>query len=151
MATIINPSPVQSSTFSGMWVRDLTILFPVSGSKGALSASLLPYDGTNLLATGGVCVREMDLVKSVDPKISALLETLILELNRLLGKEAEWRMLRVVASSPALPVVVVAAAPGGVNVRVPDAFEKASEDPMFASAFQTAMGIVALLAGLSIN
>jgi len=153
MATILNPTPVQPALFGGMWVRGLTYRFPNSRTAGTLSASLYPSDGTYLLSTGGKHVRESNLVEKAetDPRIATLLALLPAELNRLLGKEAPWVLLRVVAPDPATPVMVVATSTDRETVRVLDCFAKAGEDPLFATAFQTTMGIVASLAELEIE
>lgn len=150
MATIINPTPVQTSTFGGFWIQSLNVALPNGDFKGRILARLLPYDGTHILATGAKDVRIFDLTTPA-PAAAALIAALKTELTRLSGQDvAGLRTVSINAPDPAKPVAATGIYADQRPFVVKDCFAKAGEDATFATALNTVLGSVAALAGLSV-
>lgn len=134
---IQNPNPIAASTFNGMWIQNAQF---ISESK-LVQASLLPYDGTHLLATGR---------KMVNKKDEALVASVAAEAKRLSGKDAEVKLVRVMAPEPSKPVMLqVIFADNSVHMEK-DCYAKAAQDAVFAEKFNATLNAIATLAGLTV-
>jgi ribosomal protein S12 methylthiotransferase accessory factor YcaO len=127
MSTILNPTPV---TFA---------------------AVLLPFDGTNLLATGRKVVATDVSRKSADALFNTMLSAMETELARQSGNESGLVELRVTASDPARPVAATVSFADGKRHTIRDCFALCGTDPTFAAAFSGAMVEIARQAGLSVQ
>ena len=153
MATIINPTPITAGTFGGMWIRNISVMLPVENHQGVLSAELLPYDGAHLLATGAkrVALNDLKTKRTTDAQLDALLTALVAEVKRQKNTTAEPRIISVQAPDPSKPVVATVQFVDKTSHVVRDCFGLCGKDKTFAQVFQSVMGGVAQLAGLSIE
>lgn len=121
-----------------MWIQHSQFISP----SGLVQASLLPYDGTHLLATGR---------KIVNKKDEALVASVVAEAKRLSGKETDVKLVRVMAPEPSKPVMLhVLFADNSTHIEK-DCYAKAATDAVFASAFSATMAAIASLAGLTVS
>lgn len=134
---IYNPNPITAGTFNGYWIRSANFV----SDKSFVQASLLPYDGTHLLATGGKIVNKQD---------AGLVASVAAEAKRLAGKDIAVKLVNVLAQDPAKPVVLNVVFADGTRHTEKDCFAKAREDEAFASAFSAALAGIAALAGLEV-
>jgi hypothetical protein len=155
---ITNPTPITPGTFGGMWISKVELAMPdlrfpagFLERRGKLLATLLPYDGVHLLATGGKSLQVHDLAagSAADARIAGLVGALCGEAGRQSGKTGVTG-IAVHAPDPSKPVRVVCRF-GHETFIVPDGFGLCAEDPQFASVFTTVMGTVAVLAGLEVT
>lgn len=150
MATIVNPTPVSAATFGKMWIAGVFLAQPINGAQGSLFATLLPYDGTHLLATGGKRVAIPSL-KAPSPAVASLISSLTTELARQSKNTATLSKLYVTAPDPAHPVSIRAEFADHTNYTIKDAFTLAGTDSIFAGVFTTALGTLATMAGLTVT
>ncbi len=152
MATIVNPTPITAATFSGMWINQLQIFFPLGAQKGFIQGGLLPYNGTQLLATGGRSIRVFDLAgkRVTDSNLDSTLKALQAELKRQSNKNTDQKFLNVSAPDPSKPVSATAFFSDGTHFTIPDCYALAGKDSAFAGVFGATMATVARLAGLTI-
>jgi hypothetical protein len=152
MATIINPTPIVAGTFGGMWIRNISVMLPTETHQGILSAELLPYDGAHLLATGSkrVAVNDLKTKRTTDAQLDAMLTAIVAEVKRQKNTTAEPRIISVQAPDPSKPVVATVQFVDKTNHIVRDCFALCGTDATFAQVFQSVMGGVAQLAGLSV-
>lgn len=121
-----------------MWIQHAQFI----PESGLAQASLLPYDGTHLLATGR---------KMVNKKDDALVSSVVAEAKRVSGKTADVKIVRVMAQDPSKPVMLqVVFSDDSVHI-VKDCYTKAAEDAVFASAFNSTMAAIAGLGGLIVT
>ena len=140
MAQIINPTPVTTGTFGGMWVTSLQLFLD---GKDFIQANFLPYDGTHMLATGGTRLNQ-----KIAPADFAALAT---EAKRQANKTADIKFLQLHGNDPAKPVVARAFFTDGTMHSIPDCFGLCATDPTFAQVFLGTMAQVATLAGLTVT
>ena len=152
MALIVNPTPITAATFSGMWVNQLQIFFPLETEKGFIQGNLLPYDGTHLLAVGGKQVRVFDLEakRKTDANLDGMLTALVAELKRQSKFSVDVKFVNVIATDPAKPVVAMAFFADNTRYVITDCFALAGTDATFAGVLNNTLGEVAHLAGLTI-
>ena len=150
---IVNPTPIVAGTFGGMWIRNISVMLPVEKHQGILSAELLPYDGTHLLATGGkrVALNDLKTKRTTDAQLDALLTALVAEVKRQKNTTAEPRIVSVQAPDPTKPVVASVQFVDKISHVVRDCFVLASTDLTFATVLQQVMGEVARQAGLTVQ
>ena len=153
MATIINPTPIVAGTFGGMWIRNISVMLPVANHQGILSAELLPYDGTHLLATGGkrVALNDLKTKRTTDAQLDALLTAIVAEVKRQKNTTVEPRIVSVQAPDPTKPVVATVQFMDKTSHVVRDCFTLCGTDATFAQVFQSVLGGVAQLAGLNVE
>jgi hypothetical protein len=150
---IQNPNPITPQTFSGMWITSLSIFLPAAERpKGFITAHFLPFDGQNLLATGGKRYFGNDLAakRTTDPVLDSMLASLEDECKRQAGKTSAVKFVTVQAPDPVKPVMAQIAFVDGTFHRIPDCFVTCGTDATFAGVFATAMGVIAELAGLTV-
>jgi hypothetical protein len=151
---IANPTPITAATFAGMWITNLEIFFPTAEKpRGFIGGNLLPYDGSHLLATGGVRVWVGNLAgkRTTDTTLDGVLAALTAECQRQASKTAAVRTIIVMAMSPAQPVVAMILFTDGTYHTIADCFGLASTDATFAGVFMDVMAEVARQAGLEIE
>ena len=150
---INNPAPVIASTFSGMWVTNLQVIFPTSAKKGILQANLLPYDGTHLLAAGGkrAFVNDIVAARSTDSVLDGVLTSLVAEVQRQSSKTSAPQIIQVNAQDPTGKVSAQVIFEGHSVYRIADCYALCATDEIFAGVFLSMMGEVARLAGLTIS
>jgi len=153
MATIINPTPITTGTFGGMWIRNISVMLPTETHQGVLSAELLPYDGTHLLATGGkrVALNDLKTKRTTDAQLDALLTAIVAEVKRQKNTTVEPRIVSVQAPDPTKPVVATVQFMDKTSHVVSDCFTLCGTDATFAQVFQSVLGGVAQLAGLNVE
>ena len=143
MATIVNPTPVTPSVFGGMWITSLAVF-----ADGKVSAQLLPFDGSHLLATGGIGVNGKQLSA---PTLAAL----ITEAKRQAATTVAPKMIQVMAQDPTKPVTAqilfADTDPKTKPHRIADCYALAGTDTQFATVFGTVLAEVAGLAGLTVS
>ena len=150
MATIVNPTPVTATTFGKMWISSVFLAQPLNGTQGSLFATLLPYDGEHLLATGGKRVAIPSL-KAPSAPVATLVTALTTELARQSKKTSPLSKLYVMATDPSRPVVIRAEFVDHTTYDIKDAFALVGTDTVFAGVFTTALGTLATLAGLTVT
>lgn len=136
---IQNPTPVTAGTFNGYWIANVQI---VTEPK-VVQATLHPYDGTHLLATGRKIVNTKTGTDELVAAVAA-------EAQRLAGKTEAVRVVRVGAVDPAKPVTLTIIFNDNSVFTVRDCFAKAGEDAVFGAAFSAALAGIAALAGLEV-
>jgi len=144
---IPNPNPVSAAPFAGMWVTSCILVFP---TPGRLLYAMKPYNGSDLLAAGGI-ERSIELAARIsvqDQTLDATLAGLELELHRVSEKDTPLLALEVIAPYPDKPVVAIARFADGSSFTIDDCFARAGEDPTFAAVFMGVMGELARQAGL---
>lgn len=150
MATIVNPTPVTTQTFNGMWVQHISVIFLTGDKpKGAILAQLLPYDGANLLALGGKRVTRP--LPSAETETIQMIDSLKAEVARLSGNNSEPLDIMIFAQDPSKPV--------SANIRfadkkahnIADCFALAAKDGKFASVLGSTLAEIARIAGLSVD
>ena len=149
---IANPSPTTPAPFVGMWVTKLTVILPTAERpRGLIDGDLLPYNGAQLLSTGGAKVNIPDLAsqRATDPALSGVLLALTDECKRQANKAASLTAIVVAAPDPALLVTATLVFADRTTHIIPDCFALCAADPVFAGTFLAAMGEVARQAGLS--
>ena len=146
---IPNPTPITAATFAGLWIQSLQIMLPSDTQpRGLLRARLLPYDGAaNLLAVGAKDV--MRPLPSTEAPLTAMLATIITEVQRLAVTEREVRAIHVHAPDPAKPVSCTILFAEGSPHRVANCFALAATDATFAAVLAGTMNEIARLAGLA--
>lgn len=132
---IQNPTPITTSTFSGMWINQLAI-FPETGK---VSANFVPYDGTHLLATGN-----NRIFKSAP---TGSLTNVVTKLQSLANKTIQPKLVQVSAPDPSKPVTAQVIFTDNSVYRIADCYALCATDSAFATVFQQTMGTVATLAG----
>jgi len=151
---IINSTPITTGTFSGMWVTNLVVVFPsAERPKGMIDGTLLPYDGTNLLATSGakVSISDLTAARATDPVLSGVVMNLASECKRQAVKTSSPILLSVSAATPASPVTAMLGFADGTSHVIPDCFALCGTDQVFAGVFMAVMGEIARQAGLEIE
>lgn len=129
-----------------MWVTEFIL------NENYLTARLLPYDGTRLLALGGTSVRPTKVASlRQNPQVAAILDALEGKVAIMADNTSGLRTLRVMAPDPAKPVGAIATFQSGRPHRIADCFSLCATDPAFAQIFTTTMGLLATLAGLEIQ
>ena len=153
MATIINPTPIVAGTFGGMWIRNISVMLPTETHQGVLSAELLPYDGTHLLATGGkrVALTDLKTKRTTDAQLDAMLTAITAEVKRQKNTTVEPRIVSVQAPDPTKPVVASVQFVDKTNHIVRDCFTLAGTDQTFGMVLQQVLGEVARQAGLTVQ
>ena len=149
---IVNPTPVTTNTFDGMWVRNIGLMLPVDGHQGVLSAELLPYDGVHLLATNGKRVSINNLVdkRKTDANLDAMLTAIVAEVKRQKNTAVEPRIVSVQAQDPTKPVVASVQFVDKTSHVVKDCFTLAGTDQTFGAVLQQVMSEIARKAGLKV-
>ena len=150
---IQNPNPVSTSTFSGMWITNLSVILPTADKAGLLTVNFQPYDGSHLLATGGKRFAIMDIAKKSeeDATFKTMIDTLIAECKRQANKDGDIKFINVMAQDTARPVVAQIVFDDKIPYTIKDCFALAGSDTAFAGVFQGTMNEVAKLAGLSVE
>jgi hypothetical protein len=135
-----------------MWIRNISVMLPTETHQGVLSAELLPYDGTHLLATGGkrVALNDLKTKRTTDAQLNALLTALVAEVKRQKNTTAEPRIISVYAPDPSKPVVATVQFVDKTSHVVRDCFALCGTDATFAQVFQSVLGGIAGQAGLSV-
>ena len=135
------PWPV--SDFDGFWISSAQIF-----KSGQVQASLLPYDGAHLLATGTKRLNMAALPAEVMTALKA-------EITRLSGKADAPELVQVMAQDPSKPVMVQVlfprATPAVAPYRIADAFALCGTDAQFAGVFGQVMASIAQLAGCTVS
>lgn len=150
---IQNPTPITAATFSGMWTNALTIFLPSTEQpKGLITANLQPFDGTHLLATGGKSLKLTDLStkRTTDTALDGMLTAIVAEVQRQAKKTAAVRTVTVRAPDPTKPVSTVAIFEDNTIHRIQDCFALEGTDTVFAGVFNSTLGEIARLAGLTV-
>lgn len=151
---IINSTPITTGTFSGMWVSSLVVVFPsAERPKGMINGSLLPYDGTHLLATGEANVSILDLATArlADPVLGRVVMNLASECKRQAIKTSSPTLLSVSAATPESPVSAMIVFADATSHVIPDCFSLCANDATFAGVFMATMAEVARQAGLELS
>ena len=149
---IINPTPITAATFNGLWISQLQIFFPLGTQKGFMQGNFLPYDGTHLLATGGMPVRVFDLAgkRITDSNLDSTLTALQAELKRQSNNTADQKFVNVSAPDPAKAVVATVFFADDTHYTITNCYALAGTDATFAGVLTATLATVARLAGLSI-
>ena len=156
---IVNPTPITPQTFNGMWVANVRLAlpntdFPVTFREGhgSFNATLLPYDGAHLLATGGKPVRVENLLtkRAEDATFDGEVTAIIAEIERQASKTGLCT-LSVYGGDPARPVVAIAEFADHTRHTIADCYALAGTDTVFAGVFQAAMVEIARQAGLTVT
>jgi len=151
---IANPTPITAATFAGMWITNLGIFLPTSEKpRGFLAGNLLPYDGTHLLAIGGVRVNVMDLAskRTTDTMLDGVLTNLTNECKRQASNTSEVKFVNVSAHDSTKPVFAQIGFTDGNFHRIPDCFALAETDSVFSGVLMATMAEVARQAGLAVS
>lgn len=153
MSAILNPTPVQPGVFNRLWVTTLAIhLLPAGNPSGNLLATLLPYDGTYLLAGGGQVVKlpSLAVARAQDPVLDAVVTAALAECERQFGVTGVISLV-VQAPDPTRPVVAHVITNDGKARRIADCFALCAQDPVFAQVFTSVMVEIARQADLQIQ
>jgi hypothetical protein len=137
---IINPNPVTPLPFNGMWINRLHISLT---GPGLVRASLVPYDGTNLLATG-----KRSATGSLP---EATKSALVAKLKSLDKPFVDPITVDVQAYDPSKPVKAMIRFATGQPLIIPDCYALCAADPEFAMVFSNTMTEIATLAGLEVQ
>ena len=158
---IQNPTPVTPTEMTRMWVANMRLQMPdpvftnpiFPQSFGSFNATLLPYDGTHLLATGrkGVNERKLTEKRASDSVFDGILTALTDEAKRQAGKSVEVQTLTVMAQDPARPVIARVEFVDKTTHTIDDCFALAGTDEVFAGVFTSAMAEIARQAGLTVS
>ena len=143
MATIVNPSPQTPQTMAKMWAVSTCIFFDTPTKVGA---TFQPYDGTNLLASGGTRM----FTQNADATQAAAMAALKAECITLSGN-ASPKFVEVIAPDPSQPVTAIIFNADGSQFVVPDCFGRCTTDSAFATVFLGTLAAVASLAGLAVT
>jgi hypothetical protein len=135
-----------------MWINQLQIFFPIDEQKGFIQGSLLPYDGTHLLATGGRSVRVFNLAakRKTDASLDSMLAGLVAELARQSKTATAVRFLSVSSLDPSKPVLVTVFFADDTHYTIADCYALAATDSVFAGVFTGTLTKVATLSGLTV-
>lgn len=139
---IVNPTPTTPGQFDRYWLSHGQVFRKTGMTQG----TLLPYDGTHLLATGD---KHPEIGSRFSPAAFATLDAAITALT---GKAEQAELVQVFAPDPAKPVMVQVIWPQSTNLvphRIMDAFALADTDPQFAQALGVVLAEFARLAGLT--
>lgn len=149
---IQNPTPIEAGTFNKMWVNHLRITF--SGTAPALHASLLPYDGQHTIASEvkRVFIPKLVEKRSQDAQLDVSLTALVAEAKRQSKiSNKEIVSVTVMAPSPSRPVIAVIELEGQEQKYIiPNCFELAGEDEVFAGVLNETLAEIARQAGLPV-
>ena len=149
MPIINNTETIVTQPFSRMWIRNIAIIFDNPNyTQGTINATLLPYDGENLL------FKAVTVKKSFNSKTQDLLEamqSITSEVSRLSGVENKIKTISVLGVDPSSKVsaTVIFKNADSRPFRINDCFELAQEDEQFAAVFLSTMAVVAELAGFT--
>jgi len=130
---IPNPTPI-TATFNGMWISNARIEMPA----GKVNAKLQGYDPNtkHLLATGNKDIYG----KAISPQ---LLADIVSNLKRIAGRNADIRLINVIAPDPSKNVAISVMFAEGTPYILRDAFALAETDQDFAEVFTEAMEFIA--------
>ena len=158
---IINPTPQNPGIFSGMWISNLSLIQPdpnfpaplFEQGYGRLTATLLPYDGAHLLATGRkqVIISKLTDSISTDTTLSNIISSLISEAQRQGSTTSPVKTLVLSALDPTQPVKVTSKFVDGTSHSITNCFALANTDTIFANVFNNTMVEIARLAGLTVG
>lgn len=137
---IVNPNPVTPLPFNGMWINRLHL--SLVGASLA-RATFLPYDGTNLLATG-----KQSATGSLTEGVK---DALVAKLKSLDNTFVTPITVDVQADDPTKPVKAMIRFTSGPPLIIPDCYALCGTDPEFAQVFSNTMADIAALAGLEIE
>lgn len=157
---IVNPTPITPGEMTNMWVANLRIdfptenpyPFPIPQANGRLSATLLPYDGTHLLATGvkPLFIQKLNERLASDTTFNTVVTSLVAEAKRQANKILEVKNISVFAPDPAKAVRAMVNFADGSFFTIHDCFTLASTDTTFGGVFMSTMNEVARQAGLTV-
>jgi len=151
MSTILNPTPVTTGVFDGMYITKFQVSFDDDRS-GYFVLNFLPYDGSHLLVDGGKYILEFDLVakRKADPQFDAMLTSVVNEMKVIraagmppgsdgnqvdLAMIPNVRFIQIISVDPTKPLVAQVFFNDGVTVTIDDCYERAGADPVFAGVF----------------
>ena len=151
---IQNPTPITASTFSGMWITNLSLFLPTAEkATGFLNVNFQPYDGQHLLVNGGKRFAINDIAKkeTEDTTFKTMLDTLVTECKRQAGKDIDVKFINVMAPDTTKTVMAQIAFIDGSFYTIKDCFALAGSDSVFGGVFQGTMIAIAKEAGLSME
>ena len=157
---IINPTPQTPGVFNNMWVANMILQQPdpdfpaplFQQGYGRLNATLLPYDGTHLLATGRkvVFISKLTDKMTEDTVFAGVITALLAEAQRQAKVTTAVKSVSLSAPDPTKPVVVSAKFVDGTTYAIPDCWALAGTDSVFAGVFNNTEVEIARLAGLTV-
>ena len=151
---ILNPTPINPTSFNNMFVANMLLTLPTDISNGQMFATILPYNGEHLLATGGKRLTILNLKDSMekDASLATMVTNIVAEAKRQANSTSTVSRISVYAPDPTIPVrVVVQFEDTPKPFMINDCFTLASTDAQFGTIFLSAMAEVATRAGLSVN
>lgn len=154
MDPIPNPTPLTATApFDRLWVSSLAILADKETGKIRIFGTLLPYNGTQILATPRHDLRIQDALAlaTTDASFAACQTALIGELKRqsilknlITNTDEPWfANVSVQANDPSRPVrisAIIEIEAGRKFLNIPNAFALATTDAIFAEIFAQVMG-----------
>lgn len=159
---ILNPTPIETNVFNGMWISQLRVIFPrvaqaeatppVKAQEGFLRGQTLPYDGRHLLLVRQTPIQVTNLAekRKTDSKLDSMLIALEGEIQRQSGRTDAVKLVDVLAGDPARPIMAMVIFEQGKPFRIADCYGLCATDPIFNGIFQNTMVEVARLGGLTV-
>lgn len=151
---IPNPTPQTVGAFLHMWVTNLQLkqpdpTLPANQSRGSFFASLLPYDGANLLhAPITVTIPALSVRMTTDTVFAGVVTSLLAEAQRQAGSTLDVKSLIITAPKPPQVHATVQFV-DNTTFTISDCFALCKTDTIFAEVFESALVEVARQAGLT--
>jgi hypothetical protein len=151
---------IKAAIFDKMWINRVRLELPdpvftepiFPQSKGRFNASLLPYNGTHLLATGGekVNIEDLNAKRASDTTFDSIVTAFTAEVDRQSTKTG-LKSITIIANDPAKPVRLMAEYLDSQPFTIADCFALSKTDNTFGTAFESAMDEIARQAGLTVS
>ena len=153
MTLIINPTPITAPAFNHMWIMMLQVMFPFEAQTGFIQGQFLPYNGTHLLASGGVSLQVLNLAskRTADANLNSMLINLQTEIARQSKISTTIKFINIYAPDPAKPVSATILFMDRNSYKISDCYALAETDPIFAGVLNSTLTEAADLAGLTVS